>query len=210
MTSRDDAFLLAADAALGLVDRPEVTARWSEPSALPGLSVGGLAVHLGNQVVRAAQALTRDAGDLPVLRDADEHYARSAWPTAAPEDPVNDRGPDEEAALAGAGALHDRVVAELGTVRDVLTSGTARDVVPVAWAGWALRREDFLLTRMLEVVVHADDLAVSVGIDTPTFPAEVFDPVRDLLVRLAVARHGQARVVAALTRRERALPIHAF
>ena len=108
------------------------------------------------------------------------------------------------------GALHDRVVAELGTVRDVLTSGTARDVVPVAWAGWALRREDFLLTRMLEVVVHADDLAVSVGIDTPTFPAEVFDPVRDLLVRLAVARHGQARVVAALTRRERALPIHAF
>ena len=58
--------------------------------------------------------------------------------------------------------------------------------------------------------MHSDDLAVSVGVDTPVLPAEVFDPVRDLLVRLAVARHGQARVVAALTRRERALPVHAF
>lgn len=208
--TRDDAFLLAADAVLDLVDLPEVTVRWSQPSALPRLTVGGLAVHLGNQVVRAAELLTREPGDLPVLADADEHYARSAWPTAAPEDPVNDRGGDETLALEGPAALHDRVVAHRDRVRDALASGAAQDVVPVPWAGWALRREDFLLTRMLEVVVHSDDLAVSVGVDTPTFPAAVFDPVRDLLVRLAVARHGQARVVAALTRRERALPVHAF
>jgi len=210
MTPRDDAFLEAADAVLALVDLPEVAARWSEPSALAGLGVGGLAVHLGNQVVRAAQLVTRDAGGLPVLADADEHYARSAWPTAPPEDPTNDRSADEEAALAGPAALHDRVVEHLQVVRDALTTGAARDVVPVPWAGWALRRDDFLLTRLLEVVVHTDDLAVSVGVDTPTFPPAVFDPVRDLLVRLAVARHGQARVVAALARRERALPVHAF
>ncbi|GIG41465.1 maleylpyruvate isomerase N-terminal domain-containing protein [Cellulomonas phragmiteti] len=208
--SRDDAFLLAADAVLALVDQPDVTVRWSEPSALPLLSVGALAVHLGNQVVRAAQLVDRDPGDLPVLADADAHYARSAWPTAAPEDPVNDRSGDETAALDGPVALHDRVVAHRDAFRAALASGAARDVVPVPWAGWALRREDFLLTRLLEVVVHADDLAVSVGLTTPTFPPEVFDPVRDLLVRLAVARHGQARVVAALTRRERAQPIHAF
>lgn len=208
--TRDDAFLLAADIVRGFVDQPEVTVRWSEPSALPRLSVGGLAVHLGNQVVRAAQLVVRDPGDLPVLADADEHYARSAWPTAAPEDPVNDRGGDETAAHDGPVALHDRVVEHRDAFRAALADGTAGDVVPVPWAGWALRRDDFLLTRLLEVVVHADDLAASVGIETPTFPAEVFDPVRDLLVRLAVARHGQSRVVAALTRRERAQPIHAF
>jgi hypothetical protein len=63
---------------------------------------------------------------------------------------------------------------------------------------------------MLEVVVHADDLAVSVGIPTPELPDDVFAPVRDLLVRLSVRRHGQAAVVRALSRRERAGAIHAF
>lgn len=208
--TRDDAFLLAAETVRALVDRPEVTVHWSQPSALPRLSVGGLAVHLGNQVVRAAQLVERDPAGLEVLVDADEHYARSAWPTAAPEDPVNDRGDDETAALEGPVVLHDRVVAHLTAYRDAVAGGTARDVVPVPWAGWALRREDFLLTRLLEIVVHTDDLAVSVGIETPPFPPDVFDPVRDLLVRLAVARHGQSRVVAALTRRERATSIHAF
>src|SRR5690606_25953529 len=111
---------------------------------------------------------------------ADEHYARSAWPTAAPEDSVNDRTGDETAALDGPSAVHARVVEHRDVVRAALTDGTAPEVVPVPWAGWALRREDFLLTRMLEVVVHADALAVSVGVDTPTFPPEVFEPVRDL------------------------------
>lgn len=208
--TRDDAFLQAADAVLALVDLPEVAARWSEPSALENMTVGGLAVHLGNQVVRAAQMITQDPGDLPVLPAADEHYARSVWSTVDTEERFNDHGRDEEAALAGPAALHDRVVEHRAVVADALASGTAQDVVPVPWAGWALRREDFLLTRMLEVVVHADDLAVSVGVPTPELPAEVFDPVRDLLVRRAIAKHGQARVVAALTRRERAQPIHAF
>lgn len=211
--SRDDAFLVAADAALALVDLPQVAARWTEPSALPRLSVGGLAVHLGNQVVRAAQLLPRDADDptdLPVLASADEHYARSTWTTAPLDHPTNDRSPDEEAALAGPAALHATVVEHREVVRAALAGGTARDVVPVPWAGWALRREDFLLTRLLEVVVHSDDLAVSVGVPTPELPDAVFAPVRDLLVRLAVARHGQSRVVAAFARRERAQPVEAF
>ena len=66
------------------------------------------------------------------------------------------------------------------------------------------------ITRMLEIVVHADDLAISLDIPTPEFPAEVFIPVRDLLVRLAVKRHGQSAVISALTRRERTQVISAF
>jgi len=82
--------------------------------------------------------------------------------------------------------------------------------VPIPWQGWSLRRGDFLLTRQLEIVVHADDLAVSVGVPTPTFPADVFDPVRDLLVRMAVHRHGQSAVIIALSRSERGRDISAF
>jgi hypothetical protein len=82
--------------------------------------------------------------------------------------------------------------------------------VPIPWQGWSLRRDDFLLTRMTDIVVHADDLALSVGVPAPEFPAEVFAPVRDLLVRLAVVRHGQSAVISTPTRSERTQVISAF
>jgi hypothetical protein len=70
--------------------------------------------------------------------------------------------------------------------------------------GWALSLGDFLITRILELTVHLDDLAVSVGLPARELPDAVFDPVLTLLARLAVRRHGQAAVLRALTRTERA------
>ncbi|MEU2776112.1 hypothetical protein ABZ646_25070, partial [Streptomyces sp. NPDC007162] len=70
--------------------------------------------------------------------------------------------------------------------------------------GWSLRLDDFLVTRMLELAVHMDDLAVSVGLAAPELPREVFDPVIALLTRLAARRHGQAALLRAFTRVERA------
>ncbi|MFE7358222.1 hypothetical protein ACFU8Q_35190 [Streptomyces sp. NPDC057543] len=71
--------------------------------------------------------------------------------------------------------------------------------------GWALRPDDFLVTRMLELgAVHMDDLAVSVGVTTQDLPDAAFDPVLVLLARLAAGRHGQAALLRALTRTERA------
>lgn len=58
----------------------------------------------------------------------------------------------------------------------LLGAGGAGDVVLIPRQGWSLRRGDFLLTRMLEIVVHADDLAASFGIPTPSWPSKVFDP----------------------------------
>ena len=64
--------------------------------------------------------------------------------------------------------------------------------------------DDFLLTRLIELVVHSDDLAASVGLETPQLPADVVDPVVDLLARLAVHRHGPTAVIRTLSRAERA------
>ena len=36
------------------------------------------------------------------------------------------------------------------------------------WWDWSLSMDDFLLTRMIEMMVHSDDLAVSLGVDTRT------------------------------------------
>jgi hypothetical protein len=63
---------------------------------------------------------------------------------------------------------------------------------------------DFLRTRILELVVHADDLAVSVGVATPEFAPETFEIATCILARLAAKRHGQASLVRALARAERA------
>lgn len=209
--SRLDApFLTAASISLRLTRRPEVSDYWREPSALPEMSVGALACHLGRQTVRAAELLPAPT-DVPPLDCADAHYRRAAWvTTTSPDDPPNDRSTDDAEAALGPSALDDRVAKGLETVRALLASGDARAVVLIPWQGWSLRRDDFLLTRLLEIVVHAADLAVSVGVGTPEFPDEVFAPVRDLLVRLAVERHGQSAVISTLSRSERSQVISAF
>jgi hypothetical protein len=206
----DSAFRVAAAVALDLIRRDEVRDRWLRPSVLPKMSVGALACHLGSQVVRAAELLPV-ATDVPALESADAHYHRAAWVTStSPDDPPNDRTTADAQAALGAAALTERSAEALEIVRRLLADGTARDVVLIPWQDWSLRRDDFLLTRMLEIVVHADDLALSVGLRTPQFPLAAFAPVRDLLVRLAVHRHGQSAVISALTRSERTRPISAF
>jgi hypothetical protein len=201
---------MAAAVALDLIQRGEVRDRGQMPGVLPKMSIGALACHLGRQVVRAAELLPV-AADVPPLESADVHYHRAAWVMpASPDDPSNDRSTGDAEAAPGAAALADRSAGALETVRRLLAAGTARDVVPVPWQGWSLRRDGFLLTRMLEIVVHADDLALSAGVRTPGFPAGVFAPVRDLLVRLAVRRHGQSAVISALTRSERTQAISAY
>ncbi|MET7707500.1 maleylpyruvate isomerase N-terminal domain-containing protein [Micromonospora sp. NPDC005413] len=206
----DAAFPVAASIALDLIRRSEVSEQWSRPSVLPHLSVGGLACHLGRQAVRVAELLPMPT-DLPLLESADGHYERAAWVTeGAPDEASVASGSDEADAARGPADLHARSAAALEEVGHLLSRGAARDVVPIPWQGWSLRRSEFLLTRQLEIVVHSDDLAVSVGVPTPAFPADVFDPVRDLLVRLAVRRHGQSALISALSRSERAQDISAF
>jgi hypothetical protein len=210
MNRLDAEFPIAAAVALEEIQRDEVRDQWLLPSALPKMSIGALACHLGRQVIRAAELLPV-ATDIPPLDCVDTHYHQAAWVmSTSPDDPPNDRSTEEAEAAYGAAVLADRCSEALQAVRRLLADGTARDVVAIPWQGWSLRRDDFLLTRMLEIVVHADDLALSIGVRTPEFPAEVFAPVRDLLVRLAVRRHGQSAVISALARSERTQVISAF
>jgi hypothetical protein len=69
---------------------------------------------------------------------------------------------------------------------------------------WSLLLDDLLITRMMELVVHSDDLAVSVGIATPALSERAVDTVIELLSRLAVRRHGPTAVLGALSRADRA------
>jgi hypothetical protein len=206
----DAAFLAGASVSRDFLHGADLAERWGGPSALPAMSTGALACHLSRQVKRAADLLVTPS-DLPVLDSVDEHYARAAWVTStSPDDPENDRSTDDAEAALGHAAMLARLDADLAAVTRILQGGTAADPVPIPWQGWALRRADFLCTRLLELVVHSADLAASLATPAPVFPEPAFGPVRDLLARLAVRRHGQAAVISTLTRRERTQPISAF
>jgi hypothetical protein len=200
-TNFSQAALIVAD----LVRRPEVADRWDQGSACAGMTVGGLAHHLVGQIgntVRLVGAPPSEQAPIPLL----EHYARAAWVTAAPEDDVNvgiREGSDAEAA-AGPEELPPLVSDLLERLPGVLASRRGDEAVLIPWQGWALTVRDWLVTREMEMVVHSDDLAASVGLPTPEFPDEVVTRVLALLTGVAVRRHGQAAVVRALSRPQRA------
>jgi Mycothiol maleylpyruvate isomerase N-terminal domain len=200
-----DAYLSASESAAAMLRDPAVSARWTEPSALAELSVGGLAAHLGRQVLNVPEAFAPPVPDeepVPLV----EHYQRVAWIDSDLDSESNSRMRQggEQIAQDGPAALSALVDRTLGELRAEFASGADRPLVFVPWAGWVLTLDDFLITRLLELVVHSDDLAVSVGIDTPEFSAEAFEPVIDLLSRIAARRHGQVAVLRALSRSERA------
>ena len=210
--NRYDAFFLQAlPPVAALIAQPALVERWDSPSSLAKMSVGALACHLNRQITMAHLLLIH-ANDFPVLEGgADEHYARAAWvTTTSPDDPENERSSYDQEALLGVDKLRETVVKAAADVTAMIAGGKANDAAGLPWQGWALQRDDFLLTRMLEVVVHSDDLALSLDVPTPEFPEVVFTPVVALLTRLAVRRNGQSAVISTLTRRERQRLISAF
>src|SRR5207248_2754904 len=134
------------------------------------------------------------------------HYTRAAWVGADLDDEVNVqiRRGGEQSAADGPSALAAQLTAAVEELRTLLAEAPADRLVHPPAGPWALLLDDFLTTRMMEIAVHSDDLACSVGIATPDLPREVLDPVLLLLSRFAVRRHGQAAVLRALTRAERA------
>ncbi|HEX8919242.1 MAG TPA: maleylpyruvate isomerase N-terminal domain-containing protein, partial [Chloroflexota bacterium] len=68
--------------------------------------------------------------------------------------------------------------------------------------GLTLSLDEYLRTRMAELAVHADDLAVSIGAEA-SLPRETWGEAIQMLVDLARLRHGDVAVLRALARRER-------
>lgn len=204
MTARAD-FLSAARIAADLLRREAVAAAWDEPSALPEFSVRGLAGHLAFQILAIPRIIAAPLPSEPIIPLV-EHYSRVAWVGAGVDDEinVNIRAGGEVEAAEGPAALVTQVQAVLKELSDSLAAEPNRPVRIAFWGPWSLSLDDMLLARTMELVVHSDDLAVSVGIATPEFPSGPYEAVIDLLSRLAVRRHGQPAVVRALSRAERA------
>ncbi len=205
MTGIGLAFVEAAGSALALIRDPAVVDRWTEASALRGFTVGGLAAHLGSQVLSADRALHEPVPPVETVGLLD-HYARSLWVGAPLDEGANAQilTGGEDAAGQGPQAVAVKVNEALARLTAALPAESGTRIVHLPWWSWSLSLDDLLVTRMMEIAVHSDDLAVSVGLPTPPLPAAVLEPVLDLLARLATRRHGATALLRAYSRAERA------
>ena len=202
MTGSRSLFIACSKAARELAGRPEVALRWDEPSALERWSVSGLTGHLVRATTSVEGYLDADPAPSGETIDAARYYELildrdldSKLNTA-----VRTRG--EEMAAEGLPALLRLWDSTLARLEERLGYETASRKVRVI-DNLVLRLDDYLVTRILEMLVHSDDLAVSVGLETPEFPDAARGAAIATLVRVARMHRGDLAVLRALTRRER-------
>jgi hypothetical protein len=107
------------------------------------------------------------------------------------------------AAEAGPTALAAEMAQCLARLARRLPAEPADRRVPVLHRpGEELLLDGYLRTRCVELAVHTEDLAVSIGAGTAV-PATAVAVAVDLLVAAARDRHGDHAVLRALARRER-------
>jgi uncharacterized protein (TIGR03083 family) len=196
-----DSYLSAATTVSTLLRSPSLAEAWDQPSALPEFRIGGLAGHLARAVFTTEGYVAAEVPPHFVLVDAGIYLG--LLETMTPEDNARVVHRGEAEAGTGPGDLIARYDAALDRLRATLpTLGEDRPVPMLA--GHVLPLRECLVTRMLELLVHADDLAVSLGEPTPEFDEEAADLVVTLLARFARRRHGLPAMLRALARRERA------
>jgi hypothetical protein len=201
------AFVEAAQTFAGLLELPEVEAGWDQPSAMDGFVVGALVGHVNGAVAPLEWTLDKPPPtDLKVVR-LGRYYA--GMKIATPQDvekPIHGavRDLSNEAAQEGpdANAARFRSLVEQLAKRLAGQDGgrllDLRPIVPIA-----ITLDDFVRTRVMELVVHTDDLAASVGVDAPQPSPAAAAATIETLMATARATHGDLGVIRALARRER-------
>jgi hypothetical protein len=205
------AVVRAVDAIADLVALPTVAAAWESESALPGMTVGGLTCHLVSQPECAVEFLTSPPPPRAETVSLMDYFAGVDWLAAGVDEPENTSIRDDFNEMAEPGASDSLAIFERSRAALAGAITAAGPTTYVPWQDCCLQLDDFLVVRLLEIVVHADDLAASLDLPTPQFDPEILDPVLGLMAALAQRRHGQDSVVRVLARAERSAgPISAF
>jgi len=184
-----------------LVSSHEVIAQWEEPSALDGMTVGALAAHL----VRATGATLAylDRTDPGATPDG-ELLTKISYFHAAVDSPIHERIKEvsAEEASVGPAAVADRANEVAALLASRLPAEPADRLIG-ALGDRMLTLDDFCRTRMIEIGMHIDDLASSVGVATPELSTAVTAEIIDIVMGIARQQHGDWAVIHALARVER-------
>jgi hypothetical protein len=197
-------YLEAAQAAVKLLQSDETAARWHDDSVLRGMTVGVLASHLARSILQVGWFLDGDlTGQQPPV-SATIYYARLSDTTSRTA-PLN-AGIEQrsaETAARGPQAIVNEASAALQQLHTRLSMEPVERRVAIAHRpGEELLLDEYLRTRLVEIAVHTEDLALSIGADC-TVPPRAVTAAVDLLLDAARSRHGDLSVLHALARRER-------
>ncbi|UCM89332.1 sterol carrier family protein [Streptomyces marincola] len=126
------------------------------PSGLPGWDVGTLLVHIAGQIDALPRLLAQ-----PPPRAARPELGAAEWATStgAVADVLADRTRQDAAVVRDRIAAMDAAAEELEAV---VETGVREDVLLPHRFG-AMRALDFTVTRVVELVVHSDDLTRALG-----------------------------------------------
>lgn len=191
----------AVDAAAEFMQRPSVAAAWDEPSALDGMSVGALAAHL----VRAAGATIAYLDRTPADASPEgELLTPVTYFHAAVESPIHEQIKAVSAKESSIG--HDATAAKCSELGEQLRQRLAdepADRLIAALDGHMITLDDFCRTRLIEVLLHLDDVATSVGEPRPATDPEGPAIVIEILEGIARRVNGDWQVIYAMARSER-------
>ena len=129
-----------------------------------------------------------------------------SWVPLDNESPVHDgvRSVAESHAIEGCDELVGRVRVSLKRSEAALAAASPSMVLAFPWTpSLSMTLREFLRTRNLELVVHVDDLAHSVGIEQLPFERDTIDLACHLGVDINVERYGSAAVLRSLFRGDR-------
>jgi hypothetical protein len=203
-------YLDALDWVTGLIESAAVGRVWSEPSALARYSTGGVAAHVLGGVLRLGQLLDEPE---PIERRPvrlDEFFGPNRLEQPDDDDAlfVFLRASAEELAAAGPDALVASCAGPIERLRQRLpTERAGRAVSLVRVPDGQVSLSEYLRTRVLELVVHGDDLVASVpGWVAPEPPSAAVSVCLELCLELAHQRVGGLAALRAFTRSERADP----
>lgn len=195
-----DLYLEVATVAVGALAAPDVAAAWDRPSVLEGQTVGSLVGHLARGGVWVVgQYLDRGVPSGPVAVDsAVAYFAKYASiTTATMEQAIRDGG--AAVAALGHAAVVDMSRSRLAALGPQL-QGLSADRRIVAVNGWIMQLGDYLVTRIVEQVVHLDDLARSLGVGQYQVSEDAMTLAVSVGLEVARLRSGDTAVLRSIYR----------
>ena len=197
-----DLFLATGDAALILMSAQQVGANWDSPSVCNELSIGALAYHLSRAITQVEVYLNEPTQEGRGISAGDYYAGISGLSDSQSAVNIGVRSKSSAGSEDGQSKVVEDAGSCLDRLRITLQSEPADRVVGV-FGGSVMQLDQYLLTRIVELTVHMDDLAESAIISLPDIPPEAYVIAIGTLVQTASVRHGSKAVLRALARPDR-------
>lgn len=178
----------------------EIRAAWDRPSVLAEQTVGGLVGHIARGGVWVVgDYLDADVPDAPFSDSAADYFARSSsFLNADDHRAIRERG--AQIAARGYPAVYATLSRRLDDLAPRLLAEPADRVIGVAAGVAVMGLDRYLETRIVEQVVHLDDLARSIGHAPWPVPVAAQDLAIRIGVDIATLRSGPTEVLRTLYR----------